>query len=154
RDFLTKPLDYGSLRALLDETAAELRRRGEIEALERLLEREPGIGGLVGRSKPMRELFRLIELLASSDAPAIVTGESGTGKELVAPWRRELSRGRKGRFAAGNRAAIPGGLSESQIFGHGRGAFTGAPRSRPGCFELANGGTLFLDEIAAMRMAL
>ncbi len=154
RDFLTKPLDYGSLRALLDETAAELRRRGEIEALERLLEREPGIGGLVGRSKPMRELFRLIELLASSDAPAIVTGESGTGKELVVRAIHELSARRKGPFVAVNAAAIPEGLIESEIFGHEQGAFTGATRSRPGCFELANGGTLFLDEIAEMPMAL
>src|SRR5690606_11654532 len=154
RDFLTKPLDYGSLRALLDETAAELRRRGEIEALERLLEREPGIGGLVCRSKPMRELFRLIELLASSDAPAIVTGESGTGKELVVRAIHELSARRKGPFVAVNAAAIPEGLIESEIFGHEQGAFTGATRSRPGCFELANGGTLFLDEIAEMPMAL
>lgn len=154
QDFLTKPLDYGSLRALLDATAEELRRRGEVHAIERQLERAPGIGGLVGRSKPIRELIKLIELLASSDAPAIVTGESGTGKELVVRAIHELSARRKGPFVAVNAAAIPEGLIESEVFGHEQGAFTGAMRSRPGCFELANGGTLFLDEIAEMPASL
>src|SRR5690606_34186543 len=88
------------------------------------------------------------------DAPAIVTGESGTGKELVVRAIHELSARRKGPFVAVNAAAIPEGLIESEVFGHEQGAFTGAMRSRPGCFELANGGTLFLDEIAEMPASL
>jgi len=113
-----------------------------------------GPGGLVGGSRAMRKLYRTIELLASSDAPAIITGESGTGKEVVARTVHRLSSRRDGPFIAVNTAAIPEGLIESEIFGHEQGAFTGALRARAGCFELAHGGTLFLDEIGEMPLAL
>lgn len=153
-DFLTKPLSHATLRALLDATATDLRRRRETRTLDAKLERGAGLGQLVGQSKPMREIYRLIELLASSDASAIITGESGTGKEIVARLVHELSDRRREPFVAVNAAAIPEGLIESEVFGHEKGAFTGATASRPGCFELADGGTLFLDEIAEMPLAL
>lgn len=153
-DFLTKPLDYVTLRALLNATSEDLRQRRANRALDARLDDGGGPGGLVGQSRSMRELYRLVELLASSDASGIVTGESGTGKEVVARAVHTLSDRRNKPFIAINAAAIPEGLIESEIFGHEQGAFTGATRSRPGCFELANGGTLFLDEIAEMPMPL
>jgi transcriptional regulator with PAS, ATPase and Fis domain len=102
----------------------------------------------------MYELRRMVALLASSDASAIITGESGTGKEVVARAIHALSARRAKPFIAVNAAAIPEGLIESEVFGHEQGAFTGATRARPGCFEMAEGGTLFLDEIAEMPIAL
>jgi DNA-binding NtrC family response regulator len=153
-DFLTKPLDHSTLRALLDAAAAELRHRHENRELAVRLASASGPGGLVGTSRAMRTLYRTIELLASSDASAIITGESGTGKEVVARTVHELSSRRGGPFVAVNAAAIPEGLIESEVFGHEQGAFTGAVRARPGCFELANGGTLFLDEIGEMPLTL
>jgi DNA-binding NtrC family response regulator len=153
-DFLTKPLDYTTLRALLDAASAELRHRLDNSALVDRLATACGPGGLVGSSRSMRTLYRTIELLASSDASAIITGESGTGKEVVARTVHDLSSRRTGPFIAVNTAAIPEGLIESEIFGHEQGAFTGAVRARAGCFELANGGTLFLDEIGEMPLSL
>lgn len=154
RDFLLKPLDYSKLQSLILSAALEVEHRREARALDEKLERGAGLGPLVGTSRPMRELYRVIELLAASDASAILTGESGTGKEVVARTVHELSRRRGGPFVAVNAAAIPEGLVESELFGHEQGAFTGATHSRPGCFELANGGTLLLDEIAEMPLAL
>ena len=153
RDFLTKPLDYGKLHALVESAAAEIRGRGEAGALRERLAKT-GLGGLVGDSRPMRQLFETIRLIASSDASALIVGESGTGKEGVARAIHDLSARRDAPFVAVNAAAIPEGLIESELFGHEKGAFTGALQSRPGCFELADGGTLFLDEIAEMPIAL
>ncbi|MQA90487.1 MAG: response regulator [Gemmatimonas sp.] len=154
QDFLTKPLDYTKLHALLEATAAEVRRRGELEKLETELDGEGRLGLLIGRSQPMRSLYDTIGLLAASDASALITGESGTGKELVARMIHETSSRASGPFVAINSAAIPEGLMESEMFGHERGAFTGAVRSRSGCFEQANEGTLFLDEITEMPASL
>jgi hypothetical protein len=109
---------------------------------------------MVGQSPGIREVSRLIGILASNEASALITGESGTGKEVVARAIHELSRRRGKPFVALNMAAIPETLIESELFGHERGAFTGAIRSHPGAFEQADGGTLFLDEIAEMPMAL
>jgi len=153
-DFLTKPLNYTALRELLERTSNDLRRREQTSALVQRLTTAGGPGGLVGGSRAMRKLYRTVELLASSDAPAIITGESGTGKEVVARAVHQLSSRRDGPFIAVNTAAIPEGLIESEIFGHEQGAFTGALRARAGCFELAHGGTLFLDEIGEMPLAL
>ena len=152
-DFLTKPLDYTKLHALLESAAAELRQRVMTRELERRLS-EVGVGGLVGESRAIREVFEVVELLAASDASAIITGESGTGKEVVARTIHELSARRNGPFVAVNAAAIAEGVIESELFGHEKGAFTGAVQARPGYFELADGGTLFLDEIAEMPLAL
>lgn len=102
----------------------------------------------------MRELFELLQVLANSDASAIITGASGTGKEFAARTIHKLSRRSQGPFVAVNSAAIPEGLTESALFGHVRGAFTGAAGTRPGYFELADGGTLFLDEISEMPASL
>lgn len=154
QDFLTKPLDYTTLHALLEATAADLRQRGAVRALEDRLDDDVGLGGLVGQSKVMRKMYRVVEQLASSNASGIITGESGTGKEVAARTVHELSSRRGKPFVAVNAAAIPEGLIESEVFGHEKGAFTGATQSRPGCFELADGGTLFLDEIAEMPLAL
>jgi DNA-binding NtrC family response regulator len=154
QDFLTKPLDYTKLHVLLETAAADLRRKRETQSLERSLDESPGYGHLIGRSAPMLELYATLEVLAASDASALITGESGTGKEVVARTIHETSSRRNAPFVAVNSAAIPEGLIESELFGHEKGAFTGAVRMREGCFEQADGGTLFLDEIAEMPMAL
>jgi transcriptional regulator with PAS, ATPase and Fis domain len=109
------------------------------------------MGRLVGTSAGMQEVYRLIEVAAPTTAPVLVSGESGTGKELVARTLHDLSPRAKGPFVAVNCAAIPETLLESEIFGHEKGAFTGALERRPGCFELAHEGTIFLDEIAEMN---
>jgi DNA-binding NtrC family response regulator len=154
RDFLTKPLDYPTLRELLDGIAAERQQRRLDHELDDNLKGSASLGGLVGRSRAIRELQHLIQLVASSDASVIITGESGTGKEVVAHAIHSLSSRSDKPFVALNAAAIPEGLIESELFGHEQGAFTGASKSRPGSFEIANGGTLFLDEIAEMPVAL
>ena len=154
RDFLTKPLDYAKLRATLAALAAELDRRGQVRRLESALEKGAGLAAIVGRSPRMREVFTLVEAVAASDAAVIVTGESGTGKELVARAIHDLGRRSSGPFVAVNVAAIPEGLAESELFGHEKGAFSGAVAARAGCFELADRGTLFLDEVTEMPAAL
>jgi DNA-binding NtrC family response regulator len=152
-DFLTKPLDHQALFALLTVMAEEQRQVRAQRSLNDRLDKQRG-GGLVGGSRVMRAFCRTIESLAASDASAILTGESGTGKEVAARTIHASSARADKPFIAINAAAIPEGLVESEVFGHEQGAFTGATRSRPGVFELANGGTLFLDEIAEMPIAL
>ncbi|MEM7479799.1 MAG: sigma-54 dependent transcriptional regulator [Acidobacteriota bacterium] len=154
RDFLTKPIDYPKLRGILADAEGDLATRASTRQLEKRLDGAPGQGAMIGASKPMRELFDLIRVLAKSDAAAIITGESGTGKELVARTLHSLSTRREGPFIALNSAAIPEGLTESELFGHEKGAFTGAASARPGCFEMAHRGPLFLDEIAEMPINL
>jgi DNA-binding NtrC family response regulator len=155
RDFLTKPVtDLEKLKALLDDAEREIELRRKTKRLSARLENEGAPSEFVGSSKTMREVFELIRSVASRDVSVIITGESGTGKEVAARAIHELSN-RAGRpFIAINAAAIPETLMESEIFGHERGAFTGAAAVRPGCFEMANGGTLFLDEIAEMPILL
>ena len=154
RDFLTKPLDYRRLRALLEELRRESEQRTTTARLERELEEGAGLGPLIGASKPMRDVFDLVRRVAESDAAALITGESGTGKELLARTVHELSRRSAGPYLPVNAAALPEGLTESELFGHERGAFTGAVAGRPGVFEQAHQGTLFLDEISEMPIAL
>src|SRR5438093_2513409 len=154
QDFITKPLDYPKLRSILEAAQKDIDLREESRKLSSQLERGAGFCDFVGTSKPMREVYELIQNLSSSDAFVIVTGESGTGKELVARSIHKLSARSAGAFIAINAAAIPENLMESEIFGHERGAFTGAVGTRAGCFELANQGTLLLDEIAEMPISL
>ncbi len=153
-DFLTKPVDWGKLEATIAAVGDEIEHRGQVRRLDSALERGAGYSGIVGRSRPMRELFGVIAAVAASDASVIVTGESGTGKELVARAVHDNSQRKAGPFVAVNVAAIPEGLAESELFGHEKGAFTGAVAARPGCFELADSGTLFLDEVTEMPVAL
>ncbi len=153
-DFVTKPLDYAKLKVILDAAEKDIEMRRESRRLISQVERGAGFGDFIGTSKPMRELYDLITDLSASDASVILTGESGTGKELAARTIHQLSSRSQGPFVAINASAIPENLMESEIFGHEKGAFTGAVGVRVGCFELANRGTLFLDEIAEMPLAL
>jgi DNA-binding NtrC family response regulator len=154
QDFVTKPIDYSKLKSILTSAEHEIDLRRESRRLASQLERGAGFGDFVGTSKSMREVYDLISNIASSNASVIITGESGTGKELVARTIHALSPRAKGPFIAINAAAIPENLMESEMFGHERGAFTGATGIQTGCFEKADHGTLFLDEIAEMPIAL
>jgi DNA-binding NtrC family response regulator len=149
-DFLEKPVDATRLRTILANATRQRETEIELEVARRRL-RETGVmGGLVGSSRPMQQLFRMIEQIAPSNVSVLITGESGTGKELVARTLHALSPRKSKPFVAVNCAAIPETLIESEIFGHEKGAFTGAAERRAGCFELASGGTLLLDELAEM----
>ena len=149
-DYITKPIDTGRLRAILQNASERHRDRVDNEVMRRALRESGSLGCLVGSSKKMREIFQLIEMVAPSTASVLITGQSGTGKELVARTIHELSSRRGRAFVPINCAAIPETLIESEIFGHEKGAFTGALERRTGCFELAEGGTLLLDEIGEM----
>ncbi len=152
-DYLIKPVDVGRLRILIQRALEKGEAVREVTLLRRRLKEVWGFGKLVGKSKAMQEVYRLIDLAAPTSAPVLISGESGTGKELVAHILHELSPRGQRAFVAVNCSAIPESLLESEIFGHERGAFTGAMERRVGCFELANEGTIFLDEIAEMSTA-
>src|SRR5213082_483305 len=152
-DYITKPIDTNRLRTILQNASALLGTKAENEAMRRKLRDAGSLGSLVGASKKMQEIFRLIEMVAPSTASVLITGASGTGKELVARTVHELSPRRGKSFIPINCAAIPETLIESEVFGHEKGAFTGALERRIGCFELAEGGTLLLDEIGEMPIA-
>src|SRR5438309_1571966 len=149
-DYITKPIDTNRLRTILQNASALLGTKAENEAMRRKLRDAGSLGSLVGASKKMQEIFRLIEMVAPSTASVLITGASGTGKELVARTVHDLSPRKDRPFVAINCAAIPETLIESEIFGHEKGSFTGAMERRTGCFELAEGGTLLLDEIGEM----
>lgn len=153
-DFLTKPIETEKLAAVLKAVIADLSLRHRVAELDHQLEDQPGFAGMIGRSDAMREVFATVELLAQNEASAIITGASGTGKELVARSIHQLGSRAAGPFVALNCAAIPEGLIESELFGHTKGAFTGATQLRRGAFELADGGVLLLDEIAEMPINL
>ena len=147
-DYLTKPVDPQRLRTLLSHVAERKNALRDVASLRRQLHDEGHFGGMVGNAPAIRAVYRVIEQAAPTAASVLVYGESGTGKELVAKTIHQLSGRSKHPFIAINCAAIPESLLENEIFGHERGAFTGAMDRRPGCFELAHTGTLFLDEIA------
>jgi len=152
-DYIQKPIDTHRLRTML-QNACDLRgTKVELEVTRRKLRDTGALGALVGHSKKMQEIFRLTEMVSPSTASVLITGESGTGKELVARTIHELSPRKNKPFVPINCAAIPETLIESEIFGHEKGAFTGALERRTGCFELAEGGTLLLDEIGEMPIA-
>ena len=152
-DFIQKPVDPTRLRAILTNAARQRDTERELEVTRRKLRETGVLGSLVGASKKMQEVFSLIERVATSNVSVLITGESGTGKELVARTLHDLSPRRLKPFVAVNCAAIPETLIESEIFGHEKGAFTGAIERRNGCFELAEDGTLLLDEIGEMPVA-
>jgi len=148
--FLEKPVEISELSLLLERAASQSRLREETERLQRQLSYQGVLGELVGQSPPMQEVFSLVRQVAGRSAGVLITGESGTGKELVARAIHSLGPRRDGPFVAVNCAALPESLIESELFGHEKGAFTGALSSRAGCFELAHRGTLLLDEIGEM----
>ena len=149
-DYLTKPVDTTRLQVLLEKSIEQESLSREVNLLRHQLRQKGSFGQMVGQSRGMQEVYRWVELAGTSTAPVLVYGESGTGKELVARTIHELSNRRNKPFVAINCAAIPETLIESELFGHERGAFTGATERRLGCFELTDGGTLFLDEVAEM----
>src|SRR5271154_4625000 len=148
--YIEKPLKGPVLRALLDRALSKARDARQLVVLQRQLREAGRLGELVGASKPMQEVMRIVEMAAPSSASVLITGETGSGKEIVARTIHKLSPRANGPFVAINCSAIPETLMESEIFGHERGAFTGAAERRIGCFELADGGTLLLDEIGEM----
>jgi DNA-binding NtrC family response regulator len=149
-DYVQKGRDPTRLRTILKHAVSQRDTERELEVTRRTLRDKGVMGPMVGTSRKMQEIFHLVEMVAPSTASVLITGESGTGKELVARTIHDLSP-RKGKpFIAINCAAIPETLIESEIFGHEKGAFTGAVERRVGCFELAEGGTLLLDEIGEM----
>jgi len=151
--YIEKPLKPMVLRALLDRALGRVRDRRQVAALTRELRASGRLSEIVGGSKAMREVSLAVEQAAPSTASVLITGETGAGKEVVARALHRLSARADGPFVAINCSAIPESLMESEIFGHERGAFTGAAERRLGCFELADGGTLLLDEIGEMPIA-
>jgi DNA-binding NtrC family response regulator len=148
--YIEKPLKGPVLRALLDRALSKARDANNLQVLQRQLRDAGRLGELVGASKPMQDVMRVIEMAGPSSASVLITGETGAGKEIVARTIHKLSPRSSAPFVAINCSAIPETLMESEIFGHERGAFTGAAERRIGCFELADGGTLLLDEIGEM----
>jgi DNA-binding NtrC family response regulator len=149
-DYLTKPVDPQRLKILLEKIVERLETLREVKSLRRQLRDQGSFGRLVGNSPEMRKVYHVVEQSAPTNASVLITGPSGTGKELVAQTIHQLSPRAAFPFVAINCAAIPETLLESEIFGHEKGAFTGATDRRQGCFELADRGTLFLDEVAEM----
>jgi DNA-binding NtrC family response regulator len=154
RDYLSKPLDFARLDQLLTDVREETERRRNVLSLEVDLARRLEFCGMIGRSPLMQELFGMIRRLAPHVRTALITGETGTGKELVARALHKIGPRRDRRFVAVNCSAVVETLFESELFGHVRGAFTGATDNKPGLFELADGGTLFLDEIGELPLGL
>ena len=148
--YIEKPLKPPVLRALLDRALGRVRDQHAVLALTRQLRDAGKLGALVGSSGSMQEVMRQVEMAAPSTASVLITGETGSGKEMVARSIHMLSPRAERPFIAINCSAIPESLMESEIFGHEKGAFTGAAERRIGCFELAHGGTLLLDEIGEM----
>jgi DNA-binding NtrC family response regulator len=149
-DYLTKPINLDELRKRVSTIIEKCRLSERVEDLEKRLGEK--FGKLVGRSKAMEALFRQMDLVAPARSNVLITGESGTGKELVANALHDHSPRAPGRFLPINCAAIPAEILESELFGHERGAFTGAHTRKIGKFELADGGTLFLDEIGELPL--
>lgn len=151
-DYLVKPFSLGAVAALAEKSLATRKLQREVRHLRRevVRTRQPGGERLIGRSPEILEIFKTVGKIADRNVPVLITGESGTGKELVARAIHQASPRCDHEFVAVNAAAIPRELLESELFGHERGAFTGAIDSRPGRFREASGGTLFLDEIGDM----
>lgn len=153
-DFIAKPFQFDELMHVLTKALEQRRLKSENAYLHQQLDQRFGLGSMVGKSAPMRALFQLIETVAPTAATILITGETGTGKEMVARAIHQTSTRQRGRFVAINVSAIPETLLDAELFGHVRGAFTGAVGMRQGRLEQADGGTLFLDEVGTMPMAL
>src|SRR5919112_1844472 len=153
-DFITKPFQFDALLHVLRSALEQRRLKSENAYLRSQLEDRYRIDGLVGQSRVMRDLLQLLETVASTSSTVLITGETGTGKELAARAIHHNSPRRANRFVAINCSAIPETLLEAELFGHVRGAFTGAVGTRQGRLEQAHKGTLFLDEVGTMSPAL
>lgn len=152
-DYLTKPLNFDAVALVLDRAVERLKMRRELMSL-RADKKRARPGGLIGKSAPLQEMISLIDQVANSRATVLVSGESGTGKELIARRIHERSHRAKQPFVRLHCAALAESLLESELFGHEKGAFTGATARREGRFEEADGGTLFLDEIGEISASL
>ncbi len=152
-DYLVKPLEPDTVQHVIDRALEHLRLSKEVRELQETLTTRDVRERIVGASPAMQEVYKLIGRVAGSEAPILITGETGTGKELVAETVHLNSRRRRGPLVRVNCAALPETLLESELFGHEKGAFTGAVARRKGRFELANGGTIFLDEIGDLNLS-
>jgi DNA-binding NtrC family response regulator len=153
-DYLTKPVDATRLRLVIEKA---VERYGLVAANRRMAKQLLALssfGELIGQSEAMRGVYKLIEAVANTDTSVLITGESGTGKELVARAIHQRGSRSSGPFVGINCSALPSEILENELFGHEKGAFTGALIQKPGCFELADGGTLFFDEIGEMPFEL
>src|SRR6266849_4356634 len=153
-DFVEKPLDPARLKVILQRALEKRQTEHEMQVLRRRLGQVDAGVGVVGQSPAMRKVMDLVEKVAPSKASVVITGQSGTGKEMIARAIHQLSPRREKPFIAINCSAIPSGLMESEMFGHERGAFTGADQRRLGAWELADAGTLFLDEVGEIPIEL
>jgi two-component system response regulator AtoC len=153
-DFVTKPFQFDALLHVVQSAVEQRRLKSENAYLRSQLEDRYRIDGLVGKSRVMRDLFQLLETVAATSSTVLITGETGTGKELAARAIHHNSARRANRFVALNCSAIPETLLEAELFGHARGAFTGAVGTRQGRLEQAHKGTLFLDEVGTMSPSL
>lgn len=153
-DYLTKPLDFDTLRLTVERAMEHTRLKNENRQLKEKLRKEFDWQNIIGSSPPMRALIDMVAMVAPSEATVLITGESGTGKELVARSIHSNSPRRSKPFVVVNCAALADTLLESELFGHERGAFTGADKRREGRFRQADGGTLFLDEIGETSPAM
>src|SRR3954471_14126214 len=153
-DYLTKPINPDELVLLIKRAVEAVSKDKEIDNLRRRLDQKFGLDNIIGQSKQMKDVFAKIQRAAPVDCTVLILGETGTGKELVAQALHHNSHRKKGPFVAVNVAAVPSTLVESELFGHVKGAFTGATDRRIGRFEQADGGTLFIDEIGDFDLTL
>jgi DNA-binding NtrC family response regulator len=153
-DYVTKPINADELILLIRRAVDTQQKDKEIDNLRRRLDQKFGLERIIGESKQLKDVFAKIQRAAPVDSTVLILGESGTGKELVAQALHHNSNRKKGPFVAVNCAAVPATLVESELFGHVRGAFTGATDRRMGRFEQADGGTLFIDEIGDFELGL
>jgi two-component system, NtrC family, response regulator len=153
-DYLTKPVDVEEVEYLLDQVLKRRKLLSETRLLRERLDEKYRFENIIGRSSEMLEVFRLVEQVAPTQASVLITGESGTGKELIAQAIHQRSQRRDAPFIKVSCAALPETLLESELFGHERGAFTGALARRAGRFELAAGGTIFLDEVGDIPLGM
>ena len=152
-DYVVKPCPIGELEVRVQRAVERQALRRRASLLERGLTPPDPAGSLVGESAPFRELLRLVERVAAADSTVLVTGETGSGKEMIAKLLHSRSPRRSRPFVVVECAALQESLLQSELFGHDRGAFTGADRAKPGLFEVAHGGTIFLDEIGEISLA-
>ena len=153
-DYIPKPVDRSRLKKSLDELAESFHRRKRIRSLEQQLLTDLEFHGIVGRSPAMLEVFEMVRKVARHYTNILLIGATGAGKELIAKSIHQMSPVAQQRFAVCNCSAMVDTLLESQLFGHMRGAFTGATDTRPGLFEYANGGTVFLDEVGETSLPM